>query len=112
MTFAPILTTFSRSGGQRPAFDLIWENQSAEEVGQVVGQRMKLQAHRVGLHRPARQPCPPDRILTLSDPLLRRAALIVKGDHPLGRTAQVGDQKAHPGIEFARVPLDLGHDPA
>src|SRR4051794_28500409 len=36
--------------GQRPAFDLIWENQRAEEVGHVVRQRMKLEADRVGLH--------------------------------------------------------------
>src|SRR5829696_369025 len=73
---------------------------------------MKLEADGVGLHRPARQPRPPDRILTLSDPLLRRAALIVKGEHPLGWAAQVRDQKAHPGIEFTRMPLHLGHDPA
>src|SRR3954471_144000 len=98
--------------GQRPAFDLVWQHQRAEEVGQVVGQSMKLKPHRVGLHRPARQPCPPDRILTLSDPLLRRAALIVKGDHPLGRAAQVGHQEAHPWIEFTRMRLDLGYNPA
>src|SRR5215211_8985889 len=36
--------------GQRPAFDLIWQSQRAQEVGQVAGQRMKLKADRVGLH--------------------------------------------------------------
>jgi hypothetical protein len=49
--------------GQRPALDLIGQNQRAEEVGQVVGQRMKLEPDRVGLHRPARQACPPDAFL-------------------------------------------------
>src|SRR3954468_9977298 len=73
---------------------------------------MKLKPNGVGPHRPARQPCPPDRVLALSDPVLRRAALIVEGHHALGRAAQVRDQEAHPRIEFARVPLNLGHDPA
>src|SRR3954471_13070486 len=73
---------------------------------------MKLEPDRVGRHGPARQPCPPDRVLALFDPLLRRAALIVEGHYALGRAAQVRDQKAHPGIEFTRMPLDLGRDPA
>src|SRR6185312_16252702 len=66
----------------------------------------------VGLHRAARQACPADRVLALSDPLLRRAPPIVEGHHALGWAAQVRDQEAHPWIEFAGVPLDLGHDPA
>src|SRR3954471_22907905 len=55
---------------------------------------------------------PIDRILALFDPLLRRAPLIVEGHHPLGWTAQVRHQEPDTRIEFARVPLDLGHDPA
>src|SRR3954465_13872235 len=54
----------------------------------------------------------PDRVLALSDPLLRCAAPIVEGHHPLRRAAQVRDQKAHSGIEFSRMSLHLGHDPA
>src|SRR4051794_32173430 len=54
---------------------------------------------------------PIDRILALFDPLLRRAPLIVEGHHPLGWTAQVRHQEPDTRIEFARVPLDLGHDP-
>src|SRR3954463_9830746 len=72
---------------------------------------MKLKPDRVGLHRPARQACPLRGILALSDPLLRCAALIVEGHHALGRAAQVRDQEDHPWIEFARMPLDLRHNP-
>src|SRR5215212_10188377 len=46
------------SGRERPPFDLIGQNQRAEEVGHVVGQRMKLEPDRVGPHGPARQACP------------------------------------------------------
>src|SRR3954464_14493229 len=73
--------------GQRPALDLIGQGEGAEEVGQVVRQRMKLEPDRVGLHGAARQACPLRGILALSDPLLRCAALIVEGHHALGRTA-------------------------
>ncbi len=44
--------------------------------------------------------------------LSRRAALIVKRHHPLGAAARVGDDKADTRIQFARMPLHLGHDPA
>jgi hypothetical protein len=44
--------------------------------------------------------------------LLRRAALIVEGDDVLGRTAQVGDDEADAGIKLARMPFDLGNNPA
>src|SRR5918993_4803781 len=73
---------------------------------------MKLKADGVGLHRPAGQACPPERVLAFSDPLLRRATLVIESDHPLGRAAQVGDQKANTRVEFTWMPLDLGHDPA
>src|SRR5829696_10586003 len=64
---------------------------------------MKLKTDRVGRHRTARQACPLHRILSLSDPLLRRAPLIVEGYHPLGRTEQVCHQEANTRVEFARV---------
>ena len=51
----------------------------------IVGERMKLEPHGVGRERPARQPRPLDRALALFDPLLCRAALVVKGDDSLGR---------------------------
>ena len=69
---------------QRPLLHLVGHRQSAQEVGEVLGQRVQLQPHGVGGEAVARQPCPVDRVLALFDPLLRRAALIVEGDNPLG----------------------------
>ena len=46
------------------------------------------------------------------DPLLGRAALIVERHDPLGWVRQVRHDEADAGIEFARMPLDLGHDAA
>ena len=73
---------------------------------------MKLKSHRVGLHQPAGQPCPPDGVLTFSNPLLRRASPVVEGHHPLWRTRQVRDEEPDTRAEPARVPLDLNDDPA
>ncbi len=70
--------------GQRPVLDRLGRRQRAQDVAEVVGQRVKLEPDGVGGERPARQPRPVDRILALFDPLLRRAALIVEGDNPLG----------------------------
>jgi hypothetical protein len=39
---------------------------------------MELKANGVRGKRAARQPCPPDRAFAFFDPLLRRAALVVK----------------------------------
>ncbi len=42
--------------------------------------------------------------------LLRRAALIVKGHHQLGRQAEIGDDEPDTGEQLAGVPNHLGHD--
>lgn len=55
----------------------------------------------------ARNARPLDRVLVLLDLLLRRAALIVEGDHPLGGAGQVGYDKPDARIQFARMPIDL-----
>jgi hypothetical protein len=52
------------------------------------------------------------RALAFLDPLLARAALIVKGDDILGGARHVGDDEADARIEFARMPFDLGDDAA
>ena len=70
---------------QRPVLDRLGRRQRAQEIAEIVGERMKLEPHRVGGERPARQPRPLDRALALLDPLLARAALVVEGDDPLGR---------------------------
>jgi hypothetical protein len=44
--------------------------------------------------------------------LLTGPALVVEGDDILGRSRHVGDDEADTRIEFARMPFDLGDDPA
>src|SRR6266436_4615422 len=50
---------------------------------------MKLEPHRVGGERSARQARPLDRAFALFDPLLARPALVVEGNDALGRAAHV-----------------------
>jgi hypothetical protein len=53
-------------------------------------------------------PRPLDRAFAFLDPLLARPALVIEGNHTLGRARQVGDDEADARIKFARMPLDLG----
>ena len=53
-----------------------------------------------------------NRVLALLDVLLGRAALVIEGDHALGRAGQIGDDEADARIEFAQMPFDLGDGPA
>ena len=55
---------------QRPVLDRLGRRQRAQEVAEIVGERMKLEPHGVGGERPARQPRPLDRALAFLDPLL------------------------------------------
>src|SRR5262249_28731629 len=50
---------------------------------------MKLEPHRVGGERSARQSRPLDRAFALLDPLLARPALVVESNDALGRAAHV-----------------------
>ena len=92
--------------------DRLRQSQGAHEVGEIVGQRMKVKSNLVVAEPPARQSGPHNRVLAFLDVLLRRAALIVDGDHAPGRSGWVGHDEADTRIEFARVPFDLGYDPA
>jgi hypothetical protein len=56
---------------------------------------MELQPRRVSREAAARQPTPDDGVLAFLDPLLGRAALVVEGDHPLGRSRHVGHHDVH-----------------
>ena len=58
------------------------------------------------------QPCPLDRTLAFLDPLLRRAALVVKGDDALSWPRQVGHDEADARVKLTRMPLDLRYDTA
>ena len=92
--------------------DRLRRRQRAQEIAEVVGERMKLEPYRVGGERSARQSRPLDRTLAFLDPLLGRATLVVESDDPLGWTAHVRHDEANPGIKLARMPLDFGDHPA
>ena len=57
-----------------PHADRLGRRQGAQEIAEIVSERMKLEPHGVGCERPARQPRPLDRALSLFDPLLACAA--------------------------------------
>src|SRR5256884_5220907 len=97
---------------QRPILDRLRRRQRAQEIAEIVGERMKLEPHRVGGERSARQSRPLDRAFALLDPLLARPALVVESNDALGRAAHVRHDEADARIKFARVPLDFGNDPA
>ena len=96
----------------RPVFNGIRQRQCAQEVAEIIGERMQLQPYGVVGELAAGEPRPLDGVLALFNMLLRRAALIVECDDPLSRPSEVGHDKPDPGIELARMPLDLGDDPA
>ena len=83
-----------------------------QEDAEIVGQCVQLKADLVLLLALAGQPRPIDRLLAFLDMLLRRAALIVEDDNPLGGTGEVGYNEADPWIKFTRMPFDLGDNPA
>jgi hypothetical protein len=73
------------SSSSATSLDRLWRRQHPQEITEIVGERMKLEADGVGRERPARQPRPLDRAIAFLDPLLCRAALVVEGDDPRGR---------------------------
>src|SRR6266446_7859133 len=62
---------------QRPILDRLRRRQRTQEIAEVVGERMKLEPHRIGGERSARQSRPLDRAFALLDLLLARPALVV-----------------------------------
>src|SRR5262245_62807704 len=73
---------------------------------------MKLEPHRVGGERSARQSRPLDRAFALLDRLLAHPALVVESNDALGRAAHVHHDEADAGIKFSGMPFDLGDHPA
>jgi len=67
---------------------------------------MKLEPHRIGGERSARQSRPLDRAFALLDPLLARPALVVESNDALGRAARVRHDEAD-GLARLRA---LGHE--
>jgi hypothetical protein len=60
---APIFDQLLAHGRERPLRDRVGQREAAQEIGQVVGQREGLQAHRVAPEGPAGQPGPAQRLL-------------------------------------------------
>ncbi len=87
--------------GERPVLDLLGQRQGAQEVGEVVGQRVQLQPHSVGGEPHAGQPRPGNRGLAFLDVQIHRAALVVEGVHPLGRAAHVGHDEPYTRVGLA-----------
>ncbi len=65
--------------------NLLRQGQRPHEIGEIVGQSMKLKPDGVVAELVARQPRPFDRVLAFLDVLLRFAPLIVEPCHPLSR---------------------------
>jgi hypothetical protein len=68
---------------------ILGQGQRPHEVGEIIRQGVKLEPGLVVAELAARQPGPLDDVLAFFDPLLRRAPVIVEGDEPFGRAAQV-----------------------
>jgi len=67
-----------RQACQRPVLDRLGRRQCAQEIAEVVSERMKLERNGIGGERSARQPRPLDRPLAFLDPLLARPALVAE----------------------------------
>jgi hypothetical protein len=76
--------------------DLLRQGQGAQKVGEVAGERMQLESHRVVPEGMAGQPGPADRVFALLDVLFSGAAAVVELHHPLIGPAQVGHDEADP----------------
>ncbi len=71
---------------QRPVLDLLRQSQRAQEVADIVGERVELQANRVVAKTVAGQARPVDRVLAFLDPLLGCAPAIVELRYPPSRS--------------------------
>lgn len=72
-------------GGQRPALDRFGRRRCPQEVGQIVGQSVKLEPHGISREPHTRQPRPFERVFALLDVLLSGAPPVVEGQHPFIR---------------------------
>ena len=72
---------------------------------------MKLEPHRVGGERSARESHPLDRAFALLEPLFARPPLVAESKGALGRAAHVPHDEADTGIKFSGMPRDLGDNP-
>ena len=95
---------------QRPALCRFWQSQPSEEFTQVVGQDEQRESHLISHELMARKSCPVEGIFALLDPLLCCASAIVEFRYPYWWIAEVGDDEADSGKQFALVPLNFGNN--
>lgn len=79
---------------QQAILDRLRRRQRAQQVAEIVGQRMKPRNNRVGRERTAARPCPSDRVFAFFDPLFARAAFVAEGDDIPESPRHVGDDEA------------------
>lgn len=94
--------------GQRPFRHGLRQFDTAQDGGQVIGQRVQLQPHLVVAELPAGQPCLAKGIFAFLDVLLGGAALVVEHHDPVWLHWQVGDAEPDTREQLARMPFDLG----
>ena len=83
---------------------LLRQRQRAQEVVDIVGERVELQANRIAAEAVAGQTCPVDRILAFLDPLLGCTPSIVELCHPHSRSREGRDDETEARIELTRIP--------
>jgi len=88
-------------GRHRPVLDTWGEGEPTKKVAQVVCQREQLQSDVVVHEIVAGESSPFYCVLAFLDPLLRRAAPVVKLHYPLIAPTQVRDNEAHAGKRIA-----------
>ena len=89
-------------------FDSSGKDQTSQKSAQVVGQNKQSQPHLIRDKMLAGQPRPVQGILAFLDPLLGRAATVVKVNHPWGSCAPIGQDETDSRKEFAAKPSPLG----
>jgi hypothetical protein len=95
---------------ERPGRNRLRCRKGAQEVSDVIRERMKLKANGVCVERAAGESRPFDRALSLFDLLLCCSTLVVKRDHVLAGYRQIRDDETHPREQLARMPLHFGYD--
>ena len=108
----PNLDQLGLQGRSRPVLDIARERQPPQEVAQGVRQQEQLKADLIIHEVVAGQPRRVQGVLALFDPLLCRAAVVVKRHHVLRPPAEVGHDEPYAGEQLAVVPFHLGHHSA
>ena len=94
--------------GQRPVHHRSWQRHRAHEVGEIVGERVKLKPNLVVVQLQAGEVCLIKGVLAFFNTLLYFIVQIIEGHQPIGGVGQVGDEEADGGDRVAWMPFNLG----